>query len=69
MFPKAKITSLEHFFLQIRQISFFDHLIVDHHHGCGFAKVHTFGFDDLELPLVVLGFDQLLDFRLEVFAT
>lgn len=47
--------------------AFFDHLIVNDHHGTRFAKIHTFGFDNFIFPFVRIQFGKILDILEQTF--
>lgn len=49
------------FFLHMRYVCLFDHLIVINDNWGRFAKVHAFRFDDLEFTPVMPGLGQFFD--------
>jgi hypothetical protein len=51
------LVSVFDFFLEMRNVRLFDHLIVINDDWGRFTKIHTFSFDDLEFALMVPGLD------------
>lgn len=60
--------SMFDFFLYMGDVRLFDHLIVINDNWGRFAKVHAFGFDDLEFTLVMPGLGQFFDLFAQVLA-
>lgn len=63
------LVSLFYFFSDIRNIRLFDHFVMVNDDWGGFAKVHTFGFDNLEFAFIVSRVDHILYFLAKLLTT